>query len=338
MSTTRRGRLLVTVLLGALAAVGCAHGGIGSAEGWSVVKSRHFSLYVLYPRETQLLVRDLELAHSSIGSTFFKNVELPPIDVLVLTPETFEEVLGPYREALALAQAPGGGAIGKDGLLITMDDKGHPGVTEPVAHLFIHKSFASAPLWFHEGFAGYLRTAEYRYGDAGQMACFGVLPREKEPLLPVRKLLEISWDDYDGDAARNWYRYTSRLLIDFILHGAAGKNASRMRPLIEAVGQARPPLETVEAAFPSVALEMLDRKLSEHAADVAYQAGSASPVRGLCPLPARIPEGRAVDDGKPQVTPAPAGAMAALFQALLKLPRRTGYPPWYPPEVVARAK
>jgi hypothetical protein len=337
MSTTRRA-LLVSGLVAALASVGCAHGGIGSAEGWSVVESPHFSLHTLIPRETQLLVRDLELAHSSIGSTFFKNVDLPRVDVLVLTPETFEEVMGPYRDAIALARSPGGVAIGKDGLLITKDDKAHPDVSEALAHLYIHRSFAGAPLWFHEGFAAYLRTAEYRYGDGGQMACFGVLPAEKEPLLPVRKLLELSWDDYDGNEGRNWYRYTSRLLIDFILHGAAGKNATRMRPLVEAVGLGKRPVETIEAAFPSVALDVLDRKLSEHAADVAHQVGSASPVRGLCPLPARIPPDRAVDERKPQVSPAPAAAMAALFQAVLKLPRRTGYPPWYPPDVVARAR
>ena len=270
----------------ALAAVGCAHGGIGTAEGWSVVKSKHFSLYVLYPRETQLLVRDLELAHSSIGSTFFKNVDLPRIDVLVLTPETFEEVLGSYRERAGAGPGrPAAAAIGKDGLLITKDDKGHPGVSEAVAHLFIHKGFAErAPLVSRGVRGATCARPSTATAQAGQMACFGVLPREKEPLIPVRKLLEISWDDYDGNEARNWYRYTSRLLIDFILHGAGGKNASRMRPLIEAVGQGKPPVETVEAAFPSVALEMLDRKLSDHAADVAYQVGSASPCPRALPL------------------------------------------------------
>jgi hypothetical protein len=338
MDTIPRDRLLGLLTITALAALGCAHGGIGKAEGWSVVKSPHFSLYVLYPRETQLLVRDLELAHSSIGSTFFKNVELPRTDVLVLTPETFEEVFGAYRNTVALARSPGGAAIGKDGLLITKDDKAHPVVSEALAHLYIHKGSKGAPLWFHEGFSGYLRTAEYRYGQGDQMACFGVLPREKEPLIPVRKLVELSWDDYDGDEARTWYRYTSRLLIDFIMHGAAGKNSIRMRPLVEAVGQGQPGIATVEAAFPNVAFETLDKKLSEHAADVVYQVGSAAPLRGLCPLPARIPPERAVDERKPEVSAAPADALAALFQALLKLPRRTGYPPWYPPEVVERAR
>jgi hypothetical protein len=333
-STARALRLLLLVPLFAL---GCAHGGIGSASGWSVVRSKHFTVYALYPRETKLLVRDLETTYSSLGSTFFKNVNLPQVDVLAFSPEVFEEVLGFHRDAVAVGELPGGG-IGKAGLLITKDDKGHPGVTEPLAHLFIHKSFAGAPLWFHEGFAAYLRTVQYRYGPGGQMACFGVLPGEKAPVLPMQKMLAVSWDDYDGDQARSWYRNTTRLLIDYILHGADGKNSGRMRPLIEAVGQGKPAQASLEAAFPNVALETLDRKLSEHAADVVYQLESASPRRGLCPLPAAIAADRAASDDRPQVTEAPAAAMASLFQAVLKLPRRNGYPPWYPPEVVARGK
>ncbi len=332
----KTGRCLLPFLV---IAAGCAHGGIGSAEGWSVVTSRNFAVYARTARETQLLVRDLELAHSTIGATFFKNVSLPRIDVLVFSPETFEQTMGFLRGAVALASGPGGGgSIGKDGLLITMDDKGHPLVSEALAHLYIHKSFPDAPLWFHEGFAAYVRTVQYRYGDGNQVACFGVLPREKEPVLPVRKLVEVSWDAYDGPEARNWYRFTSRLIIDYILHGAEGKNTSRFRPLVEAVEGGQPPLGAIEAAFPSVSLDVLDRKLAEHAADLAYQVGSESPRRGLCPLPARIPPERAVDEGQPTVTPAPAGALAALFQAVLKLPRRDGYPPWYPPAAVAQAR
>ena len=211
-------------------------------------------------------------------------------------------------------------------------------VAEALAHLFINKSFTSAPLWFHEGFASYVRTVQYQSGPQGQVACFGVLPREKEPVLPLRRILEVSWDDYDGDQARNWYRYTTRLLIDFILHGAAGKNAIRMRPLIDAVGAGKSPQESLEAAFPSVSLDVLDRKLGEHAADLVYQVTGDSPTRGLCPLPALIAADRALDDSKPQVEPAPAPPLAATFQALLKLPRRDGYPPWYPADVIARAR
>src|SRR5262245_43183436 len=145
--------LLLLVAASALAAAGCAHGGIGAADGWSAVKSKHFTVYARYPRETQLLVRDLELAYSSLGSTFFKHVELPRVEVVAFSPEGFEEVLGFRRSTVALAAAPGGGAIGKDGLLLTKDDQGHPVVSEALAHLFINRSFASAPLWFHEGFA-----------------------------------------------------------------------------------------------------------------------------------------------------------------------------------------
>jgi hypothetical protein len=331
-------RVQMGVLLGVLAALGCAHGGIGSAGGWSVVQSKHFSLYTLYPRDTQLLLRELELAYTSLGATFFKAAQLPRIDALVFTEETFGEVMGFHRNAVALARAPGGGDIGKDGLLITKDDKAPAALAEALAHLFIAKTFTGAPLWFHEGFAGYVRTVQYRYGGGGQMACFGLPPNEKEPLVPLRKLIAMSWDDYDSDEGRNWYRFTSRLVIDYILHGADGKNAPRLRLLIEAVSAGKPGAEALEAAFPNVALEVLDRKLSEHAADLAYKMSGAVPPRGLCPLPAAIASGRGVDETPPQISPAPAEPLAALFQAVLRLPRRQGYPPWYPADVIGRAK
>ena len=316
---------------------GCAHGGIGSAQGWSAVKSRHFTVYARIPRETQLLMRDLELAYASLGSTFFKRVEMPHVDVVALSPEVFEQVMGFRRSIVALAAVPGGGDIGKDGLLFTKDDQGHPNVAEALAHLFINKSFPTAPLWFHEGFAGYVRTVQYRSGSNGQVACFGVLPREKEPVLPLQKMLAISWDDYDGDEARNWYRYTTRLVIDYIFHGAEGKNAVRMRPLIDALMAGKSGPETLEAAFPSISLDVLDHKLSEHAADLVYQVTGESPKRGLCPIGAAIAGDHAFDDSKPTVEPAPAPAMEAVLQAVLKLPRRDGYPPWYPADVIARA-
>ncbi len=339
MRKTARG--LVPVLWSVLCwqlASGCAHGGIGSTEGWSAVKSRHFTVYARYPRETQLLLRDLELAYSSLGSTFFKHVQLPHVDVVAFSPEVFEEVMGFRRSAVALAGAPGGGAIGGDGLLVTKDDKDRPVVAEALAHLFINKSFASAPLWFHEGFASYVRTVQYMSGPSGQVACFGLLPREKEPVLPLRTVLATSWEDYDGDQARNWYRYTARLVIDYILHGAQGKNAVRMRPLIDAVGAGKSGAESLEAAFPNVALDVLDRKLAEHAADLVYQVSGDSPRRGLCPLPAQVAGDLAVDESKPAVEPAPAPALTALFEGMLKLPHRDGYPPWYPADVVARAR
>ena len=315
----------------------CAHGGVGSTKGWSRVESRHFTLYAETARDTQLVVTSLELAHSAIGGTFFKKVDLPRVDVLVLPHESFGELMGFRRDTVALARAPAG-TIGSSGLIISRDDRGRPNTGEAVAHLLIAKAFPQAPLWFHEGFAAYARRVAYREGAGGQLACFGLPSGDKEPLVPLDKLVTIGWDEYDGDEARSWYKHTAQMLIDFILHGSDGRNKGRMLPLVEAVAAGQSGRDVLEAAFPNVALSVLDAKLKEHAAEVAAQVASGSPRRGLCPLPAPIAADRAVDETPPHVTPASQAELDVLLQGLLKLPRRDGYPPWYPPEVIARAR
>jgi hypothetical protein len=319
------------------AALSCAHGGVGSTAGWSKVESRHFNLYAETPRDTQLVVTDLELAYAGLGATFFKNVEMPRVDVLVMTHETFGELMGFRRGTVALAGVPAG-TIGHDGLIISKDDRARPVTAEAMAHLLIARAFPQAPLWFHEGFASYARTVQYREGNGQRVACFGLSGGERDPLIPLEQLVSLSWDDYDGDQARSWYKYTARMVIDFILHGAQGKNAGRMRPLIEAVAAGKSGREAIEAAFPSVDLQVLDGKLKEHAAEVANDVATGSPVRGLCPLAAKIAADRAVDEAKPTVTPASQAELDVLLQGLLRLPRRDGYPPWYPADVVARAR
>ena len=324
------------LLLGSFA-LSCAHGGVGSTAGWSRVESRHFTLYAETARDTQLVVTSLELAHSAIGGTFFKKVEMPRVDVLVLPHEKFGELMGFRRDTVAVARAPAG-TIGSSGLIISRDDRGRPNTGEAVAHLLIAKAFPQAPLWFHEGFAGYARRVAYREGGGGQVACFGLPSGDKEPLVPLDKLVTIGWDEYDGDEARSWYKHTAQMVIDFILHGADGRNKGRMLPLVEAVAAGQSGRDALDSAFPNVALSVLDGKLKEHAAEVAAQVGNGSPRRGLCPLPAPIAADRAVDDTPPLVTPASQAELDVLLQGLLKLPRRDGYPPWYPPEVVARVK
>ena len=326
----------LALMLGAFA-LSCAHGGVGSTAGWSRVESRHFTLYAETARDTQLVVTSLELAHSAIGGTFFKKVEVPRLDVLVLTHETFGELMGFRRDTVALARSPAG-SIGATGLIISRDDRGRPNTGEAVTHLLIAKAFPQAPLWFHEGFAGYARRVAYREGAGGQIACFGLPSGDKEPLVPLDKLVSISWDEYDGDEARSWYKHTAQMLIDFILHGSDGRNKGRMMPLVEAVAAGKSGRESLDAAFPNVALSILDSKLKEHAADVAAQVSSGSPRRGLCPLPAPIAADRAVDETPPVVSPASKAELDVLLQGLLKLPRRDGYPPWYPLEIIARVK
>src|SRR6185436_11745818 len=88
-------RSKVWILAGALTlALGCAHGGIGSSEGWSVMQSQHFNVYVGAPRHATTALAGLEYSYASLSSSFFRGVELPKVDVLFLEEDEFNDLLG----------------------------------------------------------------------------------------------------------------------------------------------------------------------------------------------------------------------------------------------------
>jgi hypothetical protein len=331
-------RSQVWILGGVMAlSVGCAHGGIGNPEGWSLMQSQHFNVYVGAPRHATTALAGLEYSYASLSSSFFRGVDLPKVDVLFLEEDDFGDLLGFRRNEVVLPKLPSSAtSVGANGLIVLKDAQSDQSGTEALTHLFIEKKFPHAPLWFHEGFASYARTVEYRGGDGKHAACFGVPKGDTEPLLPLAKVGAMSWDDYDGDEARSWFKYTGRTLIDYILHGDGGKNMEKISPFVAAVAAGKPLDGVVAAAFPGQSLDALDKKLSEHSADVSYQLKNESKVRGLCPLPFSVPDDKAADQGERKMSPAPAADVKAVLEALKKLPRLDGYPAWYPPEVVAK--
>jgi hypothetical protein len=318
-------------------ALGCAHGGIGNPEGWSVMQSQHFNVYVGAPRHAATALSGLEYAYSSLSSSFFRGVELPKVDVLFLEEDDFGDLLGYRRSELVLPKVPSSATtVGANGLIVLKDVQSDLSGNEALAHLFIEKKFPHAPLWFHEGFASYARTVEYHEGDGKRGACFGVPKGGADPLLPLAKVGAMTWDDYDGDEARSWFKYTGRTLFDYILHGDGGRNMEKITPFVAAVASGKPLDAAVAAAFPGQSLQAMDKKLGEHSADVVYQMQNESKVRGLCPLPFGIPPEKAADQGERKTIPAQAADIKALLDALKKLPRLDGYPAWYPPEVLAK--
>jgi hypothetical protein len=330
-----RQRFLAFVLAAGAFVAGCAHGGIGNPEGWSVVKSKHFTIYAGTPRNTQLDLRSLELAYAAFKSGLFKHVDMN-VDVVFLEDTDFPEVVGFRRKYMSLAKVPGGGPIGASGLLILKDDPGGNSEAEGLAHLFIDKAFPKAPLWFHEGFSSYARTVMVMTNSEGKRGgCFGKVEGGQDTLMPLEKLLGLSWDDTDGDEARSWYTYTARTLIDYIIHGEDGKNRERMGWLASAVSDGKSSQEAFAAAFPNVAPSAMDKKLGAHAADAAFQSkNNSAAVRGLCPWGVEIKDENAPDEGDPKIEPAPAAAIKAVLEAVKKLPRLDGYPPWYPADKI----
>ena len=68
------------------------------------------------------------------------------------------------------------------------------------------------------------------------------------------------------------------------------------------------------------------------------RVSSGSPTRGSVPAARADPRRSRGGRQPPQVNPASKPDLDVLMQGLLKLPRRDGYPPWYPADVVARAR
>jgi hypothetical protein len=333
-----RQRSMVWIFAGAMTlAVGCASGGIGNPEGWSLMQSQHFNVYAGAPRHATQALAELEYAHSAFQSSFFRGVDLPKTDVLFLEESDFQSLVGFLREEMVLAKLPSQATkVGADGLIIIRDTTTDHGINRAMAHLFIAKKFPNAPLWFHEGFASYARTVQYKRGDGQAAACFGTPSGKPDTLIPLDKLAGMSWDDYDGDEARSWYEYTGRTLFDYILHGDEGKNKERIGPLVGAMADGKPLSAAVNAAFPGTSLAAMDKKLGEHNADVVYHLDNATKIRGLCPIPFKVPDDQFADQSERKISPAPAADVKAVLDALKKLPRLEGYPSWYPAEVVAK--
>jgi hypothetical protein len=334
-----RQRSKMVILGGALAlAAGCAHGQIGNPEGWSLMQSKHFNVYLGAPRHATAALAGLEYAYAGLSSSFFRGTELPKTDVLFLEEDEFSSVVGFLRHWVALAKLPSTATtIGADGLLIMRDTGNDHAGAQALAHLFIEKKFPHAALWFHEGFASYVRTVEY-HGSGGNVsaACFGVPSGKQDTLLPLEKVANMSWEDYDGDEARSWYSFTNRTLIDYILHGDEGKNREKIGPFVNAMAAGDPLPTCLKTIFPGVSLAALDKKLGEHAADVNYHLQNATKWRGLCPLPFQILPDHQADQGERKISPASAADIKAVLDAIKKLPKLDGYPPWYPPDVIAK--
>lgn len=329
-------RRLAVVILAAALGAGCAGAGLSSPEGWSVVRTRHFNFHTTTDEHRYApTLTALEYSYASLSSSFFKNVELGQVDVLYVdSSEDFKGLFGQKRDTAALPTVPGGARIGKDGLVVMTSDREGNKSAEALAHLFIHKMMPAAPLWFHEGFAAYVRNLQYKEGGGQRVACFGYPGGKPESYVPLGELFTIGWDQYD-EGPRSWYKGTARTLIDFVMHGADGALVEKMPGIIEALLAGRPSADVIVAELGPLA--ELDPKIVDHGNSAAHAGRSGAQVRGLCPIGFPIPDDRAPDLGTRKAEPVPAADMEALVAGLRRLPRlEEGYPEWFPPEVLPK--
>jgi hypothetical protein len=342
--------LLSITLLGA----GCASTGLNQPDSWHVVKSKRFTMYTPTTLTHSETLNGLEYHYASLASSFFTK-DIGGVDVVFLENDEFTDVFGTRRDFVALHRVPGQGKIGKEGLLVVRPAPTHAETdqasttaaarksgdrddssAEALTHIFVDRVLPKAPLWFHEGFSAYARMAEYKEGEGKRFACFGAPGTTESRFMPLDKVFTMSWDEYDGDEARSWYKNTARMLIDFAMHGDGGSHQRAMGAMVEGILAGQDTGLIMKTGFPSMDSKQLADRIAAHGVDVLNQPKT---IRGICPIAFPIPPDKVADVGDKTLAAADAADIRAVTVALKSLPRRDdGYPAWYPEEIIAQAE
>lgn len=287
----------LAVLVG-LCTSGCA------VDGWNQVQSKNITLYTNTDSQYKETLRQLENGYASLSASFFKGKEIGRVEVLFLDDTDFIGYFGNFRKGAALASVPGGGAIGKNGLLVlrphsqsTNPSVGTDGVAastfaagtgatnnaagtsakEMLTHLFVQRSMPNVPLWFHEGFAAYVSSSEVRGGNGQSFGCFG-FPVAGQVMMPVTSLWDATFVDYAKPDYRGWFQATSMTLIDFIMHADDNKHRGAMGQMVNDLAAGKPSADVVAAAFNGASVQDIDEKLQVHRQNVAQAVASAADV------------------------------------------------------------
>lgn len=337
--------------------------GCATYEGWSAVKTEHFTLYTAGISNHQDVIRALENGYSGFAaSPFFKGAasSVGKVDVLFMDDPDFMDLMGQRRSGAAIAKLPGDGKIGKEGLLVlhpftlhdmnadlTLDsdlkttgdaetNAGGRAALEMLAHLFIVKAFPKAPLWFHEGFAAYLSTMELKSDDKGQvLSCMGFV-RSSDAYLGLSKMWELSFNQVATAEVRGFFRATAYTFIDYVLHGDNDAHRGKMGALLGGIASGDDSQSVIKAVFEGTSHDALDSAVKSHRNNMAAVLTTKTKARDLCPLGVVVPpELKPVDVSKATSSEANPEAIEAVFRALGALPALDEFPPYFPPDVTA---
>jgi hypothetical protein len=370
----RRTSLFFAFALSALGA-GCAHTGLNSPEGWNTVKSKHVTMYSPTSQTQEETMMSLEYAYASLRSSFFRNVDITPIEVLFLEEDDFLSLMGARRDGVALAKVPGSGPLGQRGLLIlktvtrrqstatagpdeisrrpdtnlrrledmtefddALGQRGGGIEAEALSHLFINKMMPAAPLWFHEGFAAWARLIQFQEGGGQRVACFGRVLGGQQQYVPLKELFTTTWEHYNEGDSRAWFKHSARTLIDYFFFADGGKYREQIGGMLEQMAGGNTGPEIVLGAFPGESMDTLQVKVTALARESARSADANMMPRGQCPLAFPVPDDKAPDRGERQTEALDANALKTMIEGIRKLPARDeGYPVWYPMEIIKKA-
>lgn len=282
--TTKRMQTLVwsaVAMLAGMTAGGCAHTGVNSTEGWNKVQTKHFTVHTPMSQRYEEALNIMEYIYSGLVSSFFRDADTGPIDVMMLERDDFVELFGNRRFHMSLARTPGGTKIGAKGLVFAVVSTSGEEHTEAIAHQLIQRAFPKAPLWFHEGFSSWLRTGQFLKGNGKQTACYGKPGLTEISFIPLEKLFEIDWDAYDGPEARSWYKHTARMLFDFTMFGEKSKHMPQIEKIVDGVAEGRSGPSIIAEAFPELSTRELNKRVMAHGRDVLHAQFAP---HGLCPI------------------------------------------------------
>jgi len=340
--------------------------GCATYQGWSAVNTDHFTVYTAGTSNHEDVIRALENGYSGFASSpLFKGAAagVGKVEVVFLDDPDFFELMGNRRWGAAIAKMPGDGKIGKNGALVlrpytlrtmgtdlslesslkeTGDAESNTGgraALEMLAHLFIHKAFPKAPLWFHEGLSAYLSTMELRGDTTGQViSCLGYV-RYPSAYLGLTKMREITFNQVATPEVRGFFRATAYTFIDYILHGDNNAHRGKMGALLGGIAAGDSSQAIIESTFSGTPLDVLDESVKSHRNNIMAAWSTPTKARDLCPIGFPVPaEWKPADVITQTKVDADPADIEAVFRALKALPALDEFPPYFPPEVTATVR
>lgn len=355
-----------TIALLAVAVVSGTACGFGPFRTWTANHTRDVTVYTDAWIEHEYTQEWLQRSYNAYRA-FFPDVDPGKVEAvwLKVEPGWYKRFYGPWDDPGAgwtLETMPGGGRIGREGLIVLerRDEvyrvgrtfrgdsiRDHRLAKRQMAHLFVRKAVPQAPLWLQIGLAKYMAKYTIRYSGDHYRACFGsayfdeafipdastraLVGAGSRVLIPLADLFAADWYFYDG-RLREWYEYTSYALVHYLIHGERGFNVARFSGLLRALRDGTSTEEALALAYPHVLPDEWDDLLAVYTRPSRPRFTAALRVGPAFCLP--IPPERDADF-KPRRERADPREIAVLMNDLERVDpfRRHGF--WLPADIVA---
>jgi hypothetical protein len=352
--------LVVGLALGAVGPglSGCSYNPARPAAGWVAHDSRNVRVYSSTFIEHEYAQEWLENAYHAYANSFFKDLKLRPLEAMFLqvVPGSTGRIYRPNDDppaSWALEGMPGGGRIGKDGLIVLTERRDFRGASRQVAYQLIGQAIPNAPLWLRIGFGQYLSEYRILYQGNRWSVCYGTQhgflapsyfaaeggmnarPQTvravpgRDVLIPLADVLDADWYEY-ARHSRYWFNYTAYAFVSFLIHGRDAWHASRFAVLLQALEQGKSTAEALTLAYPHLLPDELDEALSNYVRAPRRGTSWQQLHDGLC---FAIPPGTHAAKKAAQ-SPVDEGDVQAALDDLKRLPLWRDYGSWYPTEVL----